>query len=126
MGGYTRVGLVRSSCGFTERLAPSGTVNFCITRGESTLRKYLRLTPATGSQTEAWVENATTAFACHYLALRLATQNIANAYYQRQANMNRSAEFTGQSISAEMWWNEGIRMCDMHGRDIIIERIDPS
>lgn len=128
MGDYTRVGLVRSATGFTMELSPSGTVNFSIKRGESAMKKYLRLTPATGSQTEAWVEDACTSFAAYYLALRLASMNIANVRYQRQdqSRAGGGSEFTGQSANADLWWTTAIRICDMHGRDIIIQRVTPS
>lgn len=125
MGDYTRVGLVRSGTGLTEMNTPSGTVNFCITQGEAALKKYLRLTPATGSNTESWVQSAATSFAAHYLALRLANQNIANVAYQRQTSTDRGSRYGGHALSAEMWWDEACRMCDLHGRDIIIKRVEP-
>ncbi len=126
MGSYTRVGLIRSAAGFKRDLAPSGTVNFCIKRGEAAMKKYLGITPATGSNTDAWVEDAATSFACYYLAQRLASQNAPNVFYQRQAQTSRSSEFFGHALIAESWWNAAVRVCDMHGRDIIIERISPS
>lgn len=126
MGDYTRVGLVRSATGFTAELSPSGTVNFSIRRGESAMKKYLRLTPASGANTEAWVEDACTSFAAYYLALRLASMNIANVRYQRQDQSRAGAgsEMIGQSMNAQMWYDSAIKICDMHGRDIIINRID--
>ena len=132
MGAYTRVGLVRSGSGYKKELSPSGTVNFCIRRGEGALKKYLGVTPASDAAslagTNEWVEDAATSFASHYLALRLASQNIANVRYQRQdaTARGRGSELIGQSINADMWWEAAIRVCDMHGRDIIIERITPS
>jgi len=130
MGDYTSVELVRMAAGYGERLAPSGTVNFCIKRGEAAMKKYLGIdtgfAPASGSNLETWVEDAATSFAAHYLALRLASQNIANVTWQRQAQTNRGSEFIGQSLNAEMWWNSAIRICDMHGRQIILERVQPS
>ncbi len=126
MGSYTRVGLVRSAAGFKRDLAPSGTVNFSIKRGEAAMKKYLGITPATGSNTDAWVEDAATSFACYYLAQRLASQNAPNVFYQRQAQTSRSSEFFGHALIAESWWNAAVRICDMHGRDIIIKRITPS
>jgi len=126
MGDYTRVGLIRSGAGFKRDLAPSGTVNFCIKRGEAAMKKYLGITPATGSNTETWVEDAATSFACFYLAQRLASQNAPNVFYQRQAQTSRSSEFFGHALIAESWWNAAIRICDMHGRDIVIERVKPS
>ena len=119
MGDYTRVGLVRSGGGFSLQHSPSGTVNFCIKRGESALRKYLRLSPATGSQTEAWVEDATTSFASYYLARRLASQD------RGLSSPNRAELFDQQAKNAEDWWTSAIRICDMHGRDVIIETISP-
>jgi hypothetical protein len=132
MGAYTNVGLVRSGSGFKKELSPSGTVSFAIKRGEAALKKYLGVTPASDAAslagTNDWVESAATSFAIHYLALRLASQNIANVRYQRQdATMRgRGSELRGQAISAEFWWDDAIRICDMHGRDIIIERVTPS
>jgi len=125
MGDYTRIGLVRSGTGLTEINTPSGTVNFCIRRGEAALKKYLSLTPTTGSAVEAWVEDAATSFSAHYLALRLANQNIANVTYQRQTSADKGSRYGGHVLSAEMWWGEATRMCDLHGRDIIIQRVEP-
>ena len=81
MGDYTRVGLVRSGSGYSARLTPSGTVNFCITRAEETAKKYLGITPDAGT---AYMEDACTSLAIHYLSLRLATQNLDNIVYQGQ------------------------------------------
>jgi hypothetical protein len=83
------------------------------------MKKYLRLTPATGGQTPAWVEDAATSFASYYLARRLASQGRGvsapdgNKFYDSQAK------------NAEDWWNSAIRICDMHGRDVIVETISP-
>jgi len=126
MGDYTSIATVRLAAGFKRDLTPSGTTNFCIKRGEAAMKKYLGITPATGSSTAAWVEDAATSFACYYLAQRLASQNAPNVFYQRQAQTSRSSEFFGHALVAESWWNAAIRICDMHGRDIIIERIEPS
>lgn len=130
MGDYTSVELVRRATGYSAKNSPSGTVNFCIRRGEAAMKKYLGIdtgfTPASGSSLETWVEDAATSFAAHYLALRLASQNVANVVWQRQAQTSRSSEFIGQSLNAEMWWNSAIRICDMHGRQIVLERISPS
>jgi hypothetical protein len=126
MGDYTRVGLVRSATGFTDELSPSGTVNFSIRRGESAMKKYLRLTPASGANTEAWVEDASTSFAAYYLSLRLASMNIANVRYQRQdvARQGRSSDMLGEALNAQMWYGAAVKICDMHGRDVIVKRID--
>lgn len=126
MGDYTRIGLVRSATGFTEELSPSGTVNFSIRRGEAAMKKYLRLTPASGANTEAWVEDACTSFAAYYLALRLASMNIANVRYQRQdqSRAGGGSDAIAQGVNAAMWYEVATRTCDAHGRDIIIQRVD--
>lgn len=126
MGNYTAIGMVRSATGFTTQNTPSGTVNFCIKRGEAALKKYLGITPVTGSLTEIWVQDAATSFAAHYLSLRLASQDIANQVYQGQARREGGATFTGHSIGVAMWWEEAVRICDMHGRKVEIIRIEPN
>jgi len=125
MGDYTRIGLVRSATGFSIQNSPSATVNFSIRRGEAALKKYLGITPESGSSLENWVEDAATSFAAHYLSLRLASQDIANQTYQGQARREGGARFTGQSINVAMWWDEAIRICDMHGRKVEVIRIEP-
>lgn len=130
MGDYTRIGLVRSATGFTIELTPSASVNFAIRRGEAALRKYLGITPASDatsmSTTNDWVELAATSFSAHYLALRLANQNIANSVYQRQTTQDRGAPFGGHTIAASDWWQDAITVCDMHGRNVTIQRITSS
>jgi len=124
MGDYTRIGLVASATGFSKELTPSGTVNNSIRWGEATMKKYLRLTPATGSAVEPWVEMAATAFGAYMLSSRLASQNIANVRYQRQdAARGRSSDMIGHSMNAQAWYEMGINICNMHGRDIIIQRV---
>lgn len=129
MGDYTRVGLVRSATGFAIELTPSASVNFAIRRGEAALKKYLGITPASDSTsmntTNDWVESAATSFSAHYLALRLANQNIANAVYQRQTQQDRGSRSHGHSIIASDWWMDAVTVCDMHGRSVTIQRITP-
>jgi len=126
MGDYTRVGLVRSATGWKEKLVSSGLVNTNIKWGEAAMRKYLGVTPASDSTSMAgdnmWVELAATMFSAHYLAIRLVNENIANATYQRQTD--GGARFRGHAISAEILWEEATRQCDLHGRHIIIKRVD--
>jgi len=127
MGDYTRVGLVRTATGWNAQLAPSGTINIMIGWGESAMKKYLGITPASDSATMAdankWVELAATLFAGHYLAGRLANQNIANVTYQRQARTTGDSRYTGRIISADVLWTSATDLCDLHGRDIIIQRV---
>ena len=109
-------------------MAPSGTLNMCIRWGESDLKKYLGVTPASDSDSlagaNAWVEQAATMFASYQLNLRLANQNSPEHAYQGTMRTDRGSQFKGRAWSAEMWWDGATRVCDLHGRDIIIQRID--
>lgn len=127
IGDYTRVGLVRSGTGLTAKNAPSYSVNFAIERGEAAMKKYLGVTPASGNVTGAnfWVRDACTELAASYLFQRLAAQNAPAVMYARGIRAEGGATFQGYGIMAESFWDRGIRLLDMHGRDIIIQRVEP-
>ena len=128
MGDYTSINIVRSATGWNAQQMPSGTLNLCIRHGEADLKLYLRVTPASDSAslagTNTWVESAATAFAAHRANLRLANQNSPDHAYQGQMRQDRGSRFKGRAWSAEMWWMEAIRTCDLYGRDIVIVRVD--
>jgi len=136
LGSYTRVGLVRSATGFSLKNSPSYTVAFCIRRGEASMKKYLGITPpsagclATGTQisdgTNMIWNDATTSFAAYHLHMRLASQNAPHAYYARDLSVDRGARFLGHAAMASVFWEDGIRICDMHGRSIVLERVEPA
>jgi len=131
MGSYTSVNLVRSATGLSVANAPSYTVNFAIQRGEAAMKKYLGVTPASNNVTgtNMWCRDAATSFAAHYLFMRLASQNAPAVQYARGTRTAGGGQggsaFQGYGIMGESWWNDGIRICDMHGRDIIIQRVEP-
>jgi len=128
MGDYTSINIVRSATGWNARAMPSGTLNLAIKYGEAAMKLFLGVTPASDAISMAganvWVESAATAFSAHWGNLRLANQNSAEQVYQGQMKQDRGSRFKGKAWSAEMWWNEGVRVCDLHGRDIIIKRVD--
>ena len=128
MGDYTNISIFRSATGFNARDAPSGTVGLCIKWGEADLKKYLGITPASDSismaGTNAWVEQAATAFAACQFNLRMANQHAPEHAYQGAMRQDRGSEFKGRAWSAEMWWESATKLCDLHGRDIIIVRVN--
>ena len=128
MGDYTRINIVRSATGFDARAVPSGTMNLCIRQGESNLKLYLGVTPASDAVsmagTNMWVETAATAFAAHRVNLRLANEHSAEQAYQGQLKQVRGAPFKGRAWSVEIWWLDATRTCDLYGRDIIIKRVE--
>lgn len=128
MGDYTSVNIFRSATGFNAREAPSGTINLCIRWGEADLKKYLRVTPASDSasmaDTNMWVEEAATSFAAYHFNKRLANQYSPEQTYQGTMRQDRGSRFKGRAWSSEMWWDAATKICDLHGRDIIIKRID--
>ena len=135
MGSYTRVGLVRSATGLTNEFSPSYTVNFSIQRGEAAMKKYLNITPpsggcnATGTQISdgtnlIWTD-AATSFAAYYLFQRLFSQNAPETVYARGTRTERGASYIGHGMAATSWWDDGIRICDMHGRQSYLKRVQP-
>ena len=132
MGDYTYINFVRSATGFDRDMAPSGTLHYCIKRGEAAMKLYLRATPATANVTGTnfWCRDAATSFAAHYLCMRLATQRAPSVNYARGMRQvlgagRLPAEFGGYTIMAEHWWSDGIRVCDMYGRNVIIQTVSP-
>lgn len=125
MGDYTRVGLVRSSTGFDKISAPSGTVNFCIQRGEAALKLFLGVTPATAtvSGSTFWVRDVATSLSAHYLCMRLATQNAPAVMYARGIRQEGGATWRGYAVMAEHHWNNAIRLMEMYGRKVELSRI---
>lgn len=128
MGDYTRIGIVKSTVRFNDKYTPSGTVNLAIQFGEDAMKKYLGITPASDSTSMAgdnrWVQAAATFFAAHYLSNTMISINAPNAAYQKQIRTTGGAESKGYGVMSATWWDAATGLCDMHGRNIIIVRVD--
>jgi len=124
MGKYTSIAEVRDITGYTERVAPSGTVNRAIEHGEAILQEYIGETPAHATGSMAWVARAASAFAAHFLCMRLATQFAPATMYAQGMLQNRGTDWGGYAVMAEHWWNVGRRILDVHGRDIKLEIVE--
>lgn len=128
MGAYTRVGIVRSTCGIAPSVFPSYTMNIFVQQGEGFMKLYLRYTPPTTGLTGAnyWIRDAATQFACWRVMNRLASENAPHAYYARDLTTDRGAKFLGHAVMGSVYYQEGIKICDSFGRGVIIDRVEPA
>lgn len=127
MGDYTSVNLVRSATGFSKVNTPSGTVNFCIQRGEAAMKMFLGITPATTtvSGSTFWVRDVATSLSVFYLCNRLATQNAPAVNYAGGIRSEGGATWKGYAVMGEYHWNNAVRIMNMYGRNVKISRIIP-